>query len=82
MARVNLTLSANKNRNGPAWPILIFEGAGCVDELTEFDNPAATPGWTTRKRRSGAKRGFSQMSHHCEKTSSGLNVINGSHANE
>jgi len=42
MARVNLTLSANKNRKGPALrPLSIFEGAGCVDELTEF---AKSPG--------------------------------------
>jgi hypothetical protein len=52
----NLSLSATKIKMGLLGSILIFERAGCVDELTEFDNPAASLGWTTRTRRSGAKR--------------------------
>jgi len=52
----NLTLSATRKIKAPSWGHNFSSRAGCVDELTEFDNPAASPGWTTRKRRSGAKR--------------------------
>jgi hypothetical protein len=54
MARVNLTLSATRKIKASSWGRNFSSRAGCVDELTEFDNPAVSPGWTTRSVGRGA----------------------------
>jgi len=56
----NLTLSASHQEKGASCPFFLVTGAGCVDELTEVDDPAGQPD-RTRAARPERERGARAM---------------------